>query len=168
MHNSIKVKCLLTSLGMLLLFSCASQTNNAFRKTLIEKRIGTTNYFISIPKDYSVTQSDGIDFTVYYFSPIDTTIKAKFSGGLYLGNYPGEFEMENDSCKIENLKSKILDSLVDWKAYICNGIYSVQTITESKSGEDWNRLMHAFGTGVSRDEMNKILAIYSTLRHKRK
>ena len=46
----------------------------------------------------------------------------------------------------------------------CAGEYSVQAIMDSKSGEDWNSRIHAFGYGRNKRGLYKILKIYATLR----
>jgi hypothetical protein len=152
----------------LLLFSCKAQTNDTFKNKLNEKRIGKSNYYISIPSNYKLKLANGIDFSVYYFSPIDTTHEAKFSGGLYFGNFPNEFEPDNDSCKTTTIQSKILDSVADWTVYKCGGKYSLQTIIDSKSGEDWNEKIHAFGGATSEEGIRNVLGIYTTLKKKKK
>jgi hypothetical protein len=133
---------------------------------LTEKPIGESGYVISIPADYSITTSKGPDFSVYYFSPTDTTAKDKLSGGLYFGNFPNEFEADSDSCKAETLKGKILDNIQDWTVYNCKEDYTIQTITDNKKGEGWNQRVHAFGHAISKDELKTILDIYSTLKKK--
>jgi hypothetical protein len=133
---------------------------------LIEKPIGESGYVISIPADYSITTSNGPDFSVYYFSPTDSTVKDKLSGGLYFGNFPHEFEANNDSCKTETLKGKILDNMQEWTVYNCQGDFSVQTIVDNKNGEGWNQRVHTFGHAKSKDELQTILDIYSTLKKK--
>lgn len=131
---------------------------------LTEKQIGESNYFISIPTGYSITASDGPDFSVYYFSPTDTTLRNKLNGGLYFGNFPHEFRPANDSCKREYRKGKILGEIRDWTVYNCDGNYSIQAITDSKSGQDWNQKIHVFGHGKSYRDLDVILEIYETLR----
>ena len=133
---------------------------------LTEKPIGESGYVISIPADYSITTSNGPDFSVYYFSTTDTTAKNKLSGGFYFGNFPHEFEADNDSCKTETLKGKILDNIQDWTVYNCNEDYSIQTIAVNKKGEGWNQRVHAFGHAKSKNELKTILDIYSTFKKK--
>jgi len=143
-----------------------SGAENRVKITLTEKPIGESGYFISVPSDYSITTSNGPDFSVYYFSPTDTTVTDKLSGGLYFGNFPHEFEADNDSCKTEVLKGKIFDNMQEWTVYNCEGDFSIQTIAENKKGEGWNQRIHAFGHAKSNDELLTILDIYSTLRKK--
>lgn len=161
----------LLSVTIFMLASCnnnAAKDNNIADKvskvTLTEKQIGESGFYISIPADYSITTSNGPDFSVYYFSPTDTTVKNKLSGGLYFGNFPHEFEADNVSCKIETLKGNILDRLQDWTVYNCQGDYSIQTIADNKKSEGWNQRIHAFGQAYNKDDLHTILGIYSTLR----
>lgn len=95
--------------------------DSTFVKGLVETQIGKSDYYISIPKEYSINETEGPDFSTYYFSPTDTTSKANFLGGFYFGNHPGKFDPDNDSCKTENFKSKILNDNADWTIYNCNG-----------------------------------------------
>lgn len=143
-----------------------SSTDKNSKVNLIEKSIGNSGYVISIPADYSITTSNGADFSVYYFSPTDTTVKNKLSGGLYFGNYPHELEPDNDSCKTETLKGKFLDTTQEWTVYNCQGDFSIQTIADNKKGEGWNQQIHAFGYAKHSNELQIILDIYSTLKKK--
>jgi hypothetical protein len=141
--------------------------DSTFVKGLVEKQIGKSDYYISIPKEYSMNETEGPDFSTYYFSPTDTTIKANFLGGFYFGNHPGKFDPDNDSCKIEKFKSKILNDNADWTIYNCNGEFSIQTIIDSKSGEEWNELIHAFGSAKSSAELSKVLEVFRTMKKKK-
>jgi len=143
-----------------------SNDDKSSKIVLTEKPIGESGYVLSIPADYSITTSNGLDFSVYYFSPTDTTVINKLSGGLYFGNFPHEFEADNDSCKTETLKGKILDNTQNWTVYNCQEDYSIQTIAENKKGEGWNQQVHASGHAKNKDELQTILEIYSTLKKK--
>lgn len=143
-----------------------SNTDKINKVNLIEKPLGKSGYVISVPADYSITSSDEPDFSVYYFSPTDTTVKNKLSGGLYFENYPHKFEPDNDSCKTETLKGKILDTIQEWTVYNCQGDFSIQTIADNKKGEGWNQQIHAFGHAKNSNELQIILDIYSTLKKK--
>ncbi|QQR55565.1 hypothetical protein IPG41_03355 [Candidatus Peregrinibacteria bacterium] len=144
----------------------SGNTDKVSKVSLIEKPIGESGYVLSIPADYSITTSDGPDFSVYYFSSTDTTIKNKLSGGLYFGNHPSEFEADNANCKTETLTGKILDNMQAWTVYNCQSDFSIQTIVDNNKGEGWNQKVHAFGHAKSNDDLQTILEIYSTLRKK--
>jgi hypothetical protein len=163
-------KCLpgfLSSLILLLIASGCSQQDSkadeAFIKSLKSQPIGKTGFSIALPPGYEITSSQGPDYEVYYFSPIDTATPPSFSGGMYLGNAPSTFEPANDSCKIEPRTGKILDRKESWMVYNCNNVYSIQVIVECKGEKDWNDYIHAFGGGISLTEINKVFAIYATL-----
>jgi hypothetical protein len=158
-------------LAFLFLISCThTSSKNKKLKTkriqLTEQELGKSGYYISLPNDYSIKVTDGPDFSVYYFSPSDTTLKGKLTGGLYFGNNPGDFEAVSDSCKTEILKGKILDNIKEWTVYNCLEDYIIQTIADNKNGEEWNQKVHAFGHTKSKNELKIILDIYSTLRKK--
>ncbi|KAF2332012.1 hypothetical protein [Flavobacterium daemonense] len=140
---------------------------NPYLKELTEKQIGETNYYISIPKKYTIKENRGPDFSVYYFFPIDTTDTASFSGGFYFGNYPSLFEASSDSCKTEKRKSNILNKDTDWTVYNCNGKYSIQSIVESGSNEGWNHYIHAFANANSTADLKKIFLILETMKRKK-
>ena len=148
----------------------ASQNKNTTdtlgRVKLFEKSIGESGFVVSVPAEYSITTSNGPDFSVYYISPIDTAIKGQLTCGLYFGNFPHEFEADNDSCKVETLKGQMLDSMQTWKVYNCHGDFSVQTITAGQKGEGWNFKVHAFGHAKRREDLKTILEIFSTLKKK--
>jgi len=161
-----------TLVTLFLLVRCGTSDNadnvtQNFLDSLTEKQIGDLNYTISIPRDYSIKENQGPDFSVFHFSPTDTTVKNKFSGGIYFGNYPTKFSSPSDTCKKEIIQGDILDSNADWTVYHCSGTFSIQTIIASKSGQGWNNQIHAFGHGTGKSELSKIQKIYSTL-HKKK
>jgi hypothetical protein len=144
----------------------AQQIENTFIDSLRETQIGTTRFYISLPIDYSIKENEGPDFSVFYFESTDTTIRSTFSGGMYFGNFPSSFGPANDSCKTEIMKGGILGGYPKWTAYDCDEEYSIQTIVDSKSGEGWNSKIHAFGHCTTKDGLNKLLDIYSTLKGK--
>ncbi len=148
----------------------ASKNNNATdtanKVKLFEKPIGESGFVVSIPAEYSITSSNGPDFSVYYISPTDTAIKGQLTCGLYFGNFPNEFEADNDSCKVETLKGHMLDSIQTWKVYNCQGDFSVQAITADQKGEGWNYKVHAFGNAKRREDLKTVLEIFSTLKKK--
>ena len=142
------------------------QENTVGKGKLLENRIGKSDYYISIPDDYALKLNAGPDFSVYYFSPIDTAIKAPFTGGFYFGNYPHAFEPNNDSCKVQEIKSKFLDSLTNWTAQDCQGNYSVQTIMEFNDPDDRGGKIHAFGSSKTQSGLNTVLEIFGTMKNK--
>ncbi|MTH16356.1 hypothetical protein [Flavobacterium sp. LC2016-01] len=139
---------------------------NPYLKELTEKQIGETNYYISIPKKYTIKENRGPDFSVYYFYPTDTTATAAFSGGFYFGNHPSQFGPSSDSCKTEKIKRKILNKTADWTVYNCKDIYSIQSIVESGSNEGWNQYIHAFANANSAADLKKVFLIMETMKKK--
>ena len=154
----------------ILFLSCHSvpsgQSGNPFQSSLTERQIGSSNYYISLPPAYSLKMTRGPDFDVYYFAPADTTAISNFSGGIYFGNFPNAFPPDNDSCRTETIRGKILGDIKGWTLYSCKGILSVQVIIDSKSNEGWNQRIHAFGQANSRNDLDNLMIIFSTLKHK--
>ena len=132
--------------------------------SLTEKKIGKSNYYISLPNDYVITEKNGEDFSVFHFEPTDTTEKNKLTFGFYFGNFPHEFDTANDSCQLEIIEGEILGNSTDWKIFNCHENYSVQTIAENKDGESWNQKIHAFGNFKNRTDLDIVLNIFGTLR----
>ena len=172
--KSLVLTCLLFS-PLLTFISCTRTVNtNTVAETrdsivkapLTATSIGESNYLISIPANYKITETEGPDFTVYYFNSSDSTDTVSFSGGMYFGNHPSKFKPANDSCITDVLTGSILESNAEWTVYNCKGLYSVQAIAESKSGEHWNELVHAFGNGTSDTDIELIIDIFATLKKK--
>ena len=159
-------------IAVFLLASCnntnlSKQDEDTFKRSLTEKQIGKSNFYISLPDKYSIKESEGPDFMVYYILPTDTTDTSSLSCGIYFGNAPSEFKAKNETCKQEVMNGQILGNSEEWKVFDCDGEYSIQTIIDSKSREGWNDRIHAFGRATSKADLNKILIMYSTL-HKKK
>lgn len=141
-------------------------TDDLYIKELEERQLGRSIFFISIPPDYTIDVTEGEDFKVYYFSPVDTTVEASFNGGIYFGNHPSGFSKDYDSCKTENSKSKILYQDADWTIYNCNGRYSVQTVIDNYKSQGWDNSIHAFGHAKSKADLIKLMTVFKTLKRK--
>ncbi|QRY60430.1 hypothetical protein [Sphingobacterium siyangense] len=144
----------------------SSSADTAYIKSLEERQIGGSKYSVFLPTDYAIKETNGGDFSIYSFYPTDTTNHTGFSGGFYFGNHPSQFPAKSKSCKTAYLKSEILDQNVKWTIYNCNGNYLIQTITNSKSGEGWNELIHIFGNAKSTKDLDKLLFIFTTIKKK--
>ncbi|SEP22895.1 hypothetical protein SAMN05444671_4647 [Flavobacterium sp. CF108] len=169
MNTSLKIPFLSVFLILTILGCSDKKTKhipeNPYLKQLTEKQIGETNYYISIPKKYTIKENRGPDFSVYYFYPADTTAIAAFSGGFYFGNHPSFFE-PSDSCKTEKMQRKILNKNTDWTVYNCKGKYSIQSIVESGSNEGWNQYIHTFAGANSVADLKKVFLILETMKKK--
>ena len=71
--------------------SVYSSADTTFIKSLGEKQLGKSKYSIFLPTDYAIGETNGEDFSVYYFYPADTTNHTGFSGGIYFGSHPSQF-----------------------------------------------------------------------------
>ena len=165
-----------TLLAFLTFSSCRNTVNTGAIETtkdsivkiqLRETPVGKSNYLISIPENYTVTENEGPDFYVYYINTTDSTDTVSFTAGMYFGNHPTKFKPANDSCRTEVLNGTVLESNTDWTVYNCNDSYSLQAIADSKSGEGWNALVHAFGNTHSDSDILQVIDIFATLRKKK-
>jgi hypothetical protein len=132
-------------------------SNDPYKKYLAKTET-FEGYNISLPKGYKIRVNNQIDFSVLYFYPIDTNNTTGYRGGLYFGGHAAGFGPESDSCKVDSLQSPILGGIKRWTLYDCKGKYTVQIITDSKSGENWNTVIHAFGHAKSKTELHKIIS----------
>ncbi|MGI4870369.1 MAG: hypothetical protein ACRYFX_04220 [Janthinobacterium lividum] len=55
---------------------------------LVEQPLGKSGFTVSLPATHALKTTDGADFLVHYFAPVDTTVRTTFTGGLYFGNQP--------------------------------------------------------------------------------
>lgn len=168
--NKIKRILIYVSLTIIIFLpSCNNQVDSAqinipFEDTLIPKQIGKNNLYIFIPPNYKIEKTQGHDFDVFYFAPIDITIKAGFTGGLYFGHHPNKFEPNNEECNTKFIKSDFFDKQQNWEIYDCNGEFSIQTIVDNKNKGIWGEKMHVFGHATNEIELNKLIEIYTRLR----
>src|SRR5690348_1332248 len=174
MKNAVIIMSLIIS-GLTIIIGCQETSKNKKQNVsentpgktqLAQNRIGNSNYYISIPRDYILKENEGPDFSVFYFYPADTTNQPPFAGGIYFGNFPTMFNPENDSCKVKDITIKFLDSLANWSVYECPGKYFVQTIAEIKDSADWSEKIHAFGNAKTKEGLNTVLEIFGTMKNK--
>ena len=146
--------------------STTTPPDNAFASSLVEQPVGQSGYVLALPATYTLRESEGPDFTVYRFVPRDTTATAALYGGLYFGNHPSAFEPDAADCQKQTRQGRLLGSAEKWTVYTCADSYDIQVIADSKSGQQWNELVHAFGHGTSPQDLDKVLAIFATLKKK--
>jgi hypothetical protein len=131
---------------------------------LKEVRLGDSNYYLSIPQTYIVQVSKGPDFDVYSFSSDKKAGEPTFSGNIYLGNWPSLINPLKANCKTERLTGKIMGKECNWTLNNCSEQYLLQTIVSNKFNEGWDMKIHMFARATSRSDVDKLVAIYSTLR----
>lgn len=146
--------------------SGVAENHDPFSQSLSETQIGKGNFYISIPADYFIRETEGPDFFVYYIAPKDTTIRPSYYGGIYFGNHPNNFEADNTGCKTESIDGNLFGNPIKWTSINCEGDYTIQTIADNKGHDDWNEKIHLFGGAESKEELKKVLAIFETLKKK--
>lgn len=121
---------IISSIGVLFLSCCTNAKINEADLSGIElekKRLDESNFFISLPKSYSIKEYEGEDFAVYYFAPLDSTIGLG-SGGIYFGRHPSRFYEDSSTCKVEKIKGMLLDKNTTWELYNCKKEVKAETI----------------------------------------
>ena len=129
---------------------------------LKERQIGKSRFYISLPKGYHLKETVGVDFYVYLFQSKDKDNQGAYTGGLYFGGHPNEIEAENKNCQTKSIEGDLLTQTVEWKLFDCKDKFEIQTIIEL---DNWEKV-HAFGDAKTREDAQKLIQIFSTLREK--
>jgi hypothetical protein len=153
---------ILTSLLFINTGNC--QDISKFRKSLVELRIGNTNYYISLPLGYKIKESQINGYNIaYLFQPPDSTKNPLFNGGIYIGDYPKIIPPTVDSCIVLRRDSEILKRHVIWITFKCDGLIIMQSLfSDSKKSE--LPILNPFATVKNNVDIEKIFYIYSTMR----
>jgi hypothetical protein len=155
---------------VLILNSCITgkniSINNIGNIDLLENKIGNTGYFISLPENYYIETFMGPDFDVYYINTKNTELEEITNGGIYLGNHPSLFgdDKEINLIFIENIYCKIFNKDRKWKVYNNENNYIAEIIIRNNGGKGGDNYMHIWTNGKTKDELYKIVYLFSTLR----
>ena len=125
-------------------------------------QLGKSAFYLSLPPDYQIKEINGIDFTVYYFQPKDSTHTSMGKGGIYVGGHPGRRGAEGDNCIAGNRPGVMLNKLVSWDTYSCTSKAFMETIV----AVDPYLKIHAFGEAKDKQELEKLLPVFSSLTQK--
>jgi hypothetical protein len=132
---------------------------------LKEQRLGDTNFYLSLPPGFALKATNAADFLVYYFAPADTTVRADFSGGLYLGNQPQGDEPDSlAGCRTRRATLTLLGHPARVSIRRCATGYALNSVFDSHSGRTWDGQANAFGEAKSAAGLRQLLAIFATLR----
>ena len=168
-----KMWCFLISLYNLSCFIVSAETS------LIRQQLGNTNLYISIPSDFDVRKTEGMDFTVYYFNSADTISKENFSFGLYFGDHPSSYKRVCEKPNTDTIEGKLINKPCKWVIYSCDDSYFIETVIQ-KNDSDFveldedvhgkgtvllisNNKIHAFGNSDKKEDLDLILDFFSTL-----
>jgi len=132
---------------------------------LVEQRLGTTNFYLSLPPGFALKATNAADFLVYYFAPADTTVRADFTGGLYLGNQPQGDEPDSAAgCRTRRAAVTLLGHPATFSIQRCATGYALSSVFDSHSGRSWDGQANAFGEAKSAAGLRQLLTIFATLR----
>jgi hypothetical protein len=155
---------------VLILNSCATgkniSINNIGNINLLENKIGNTDYFISLPENYYIKTFMGPDFYVYYINTKNTELDEITYGGIYFGNHPSLYgdDKEENLIFIENIYCKIFNKDRKWKVYNNENNYIAEIIIRNNGGKRWENYLHILANGKTKDELYKIIYLFSTLQ----
>lgn len=147
--------------------SCHSGVDREYIKSLHPTPVPHSLFELSIPDNYSIEETQGPDFNVYYLQPSDTNNKKLFTAGIYLGNNPSKFRKMKTGCKMEKRVSKVLESKNEWTVYDCSGQFFLETIVENKYSQGGDDFIHLFGNATKESDVANLIAIFSTLIKKK-
>jgi len=146
---------------------------------LIKQQLGNTGYYISIPSDFEISKTGGMDFTVYYFNSIDTLEAEQFSFGLYMGDYPSDYKRVCKECDTEVFEGELINKPCKWIIYRDEDSCFIETIIQKNDSNIVNlgvnmdgkesyiliseNKIRAFGKSYKKEDLDLILKIFSTL-----
>jgi len=162
-----KLSSLILFMILILSYSCNPKIDREYIKSLHSTPVPHSQFVISIPDNYSIVESQGPDFNVYYLQPADTTNKMLFSAGIYLGNNPSSFGKLKTGCTQEKRKGEVLETKNEWTVYNCSGQFFLETIVENKYHQGGDDFIHVFGNAPNEKDADHIIAIFSTLIKKK-
>jgi|GEM_PF-2072476 len=129
---------------------------------LVAQRLGGQGgLWISLPATYALKTTDGPDFSVHYFAPADTTVRSRYTGGLYFGYNPQGSD-STAGCQRRRVTVAVLGRPVRFAVQRCATGYVVDAVFNGPSGPPL--VINAFGEAKSADELRQLLAIFATLR----
>lgn len=131
------------------------------------QQLGNTDFYLALPSGFALKATDGPDFLVYYFAPADTTVRADFSGGLYLGSQPQPQDSPADTlagCRVRRAAVTLLGHPATFSIRRCATGYVLNSVFDSHSGRGWDAQVNAFGEAKSAAGLRQLLAIFATLR----
>jgi hypothetical protein len=157
---------LLIPLSLLFINNGNCQDFSTFKKSLVESRIGNTNYYISLPYGYKIRESHEYGAnTAYFFQPPDSTKNPLPNGGIYIGDYPKVIPPTNDSCIVLRRDREILHRHVIWLTFKCDDYIIMQSVFSDNEKSELPKL-NPFATVKKNDDIEKIFYLFSTMRKK--
>lgn len=132
---------------------------------LVEQRLEKTDFYLSLPPGFALKTTDAADFLVYYFVPADTTVRADFTGGLYLGTQPqGDVTDTTAGCQTRRTATTLLGHPATFTIHRCATGYTLNSVFDTHSGRGWDAQANAFGEAKSAASLRQLLTIFATLR----
>jgi hypothetical protein len=116
------------------------------------------NYTIKLPLGYKIDPQPGADNNVYYFTPIDTTVK-RGEAGIYFGARPDDSSPSTEYSKSET-QGVFLGQSVTWIEYTTNTYTQRETFLET--GPD--QKIHCWCYADNPQDLDLLFAMIKTIR----
>ncbi|MDO7874407.1 hypothetical protein Q5H93_06655 [Hymenobacter sp. ASUV-10] len=134
-----------------------------------KQRLGDTDFYLTLPRGFALKSTNAADFLVYYFAPADTTVRADFTGGIYLGSQPqGDVADTTNGCRTRRATVSLLGRPTPVTIHRCATGYTVSSVFASRSGRGWDAQVDAFGEAKSAAGLRQLLAVLAMLRRQPK
>jgi len=131
---------------------------------VVPMALGSTGFALALPATYALKAVDGPDFLVYYFAPVDTTVRTTFTGGLYFGNHPQGGSDTTAGCQVRQLPATLLRQPVVWTVRRCATGYSLDGVFDNPRGQPGQDKINAFGEARSAAELRQLQTIIASLQ----
>ncbi len=148
--------------------ACTPNLDKAYIKSLKSTLLPDTQLEISIPDKYIIQKNMGPDYDIFYILPMDTNKKELLTAGIYLGNHPSNFGKSKSSCKESKRKTTIFGDENEWNVYHCNETYFIEMVLQNKYSSGGDEFLHLFGNANNKEDMEHLIAIFSTLNWSKK
>ncbi len=148
----------------LFVFSCSQGVDQTYVKKLKSQSLVGTKFELSIPDHYMIKKNAGPDYDIFYILPIDTANMKLFNAGMYLGNHPSSFGKSKSGCNETKRKYIVLEAESEWSIFDCKGAFFVEIIVKNKYSSGGDEFIHIFGNATNKEDIDHVLAIFSTLK----
>lgn len=167
------VKSLIPSLALVVsLISCGNNQSAPTNYTQEKTESNTTkavdyigkdtvfhaSYTIKLPEGYKIDPQPGADNNVYYFTPIDTTVK-RGEAGIYFGARPDDSAPSTEYSKSET-QGVFLGQTVTWIEYTTDAYTQRETFLET--GPD--QKIHCWCYSDNSQDLELLFAMIKTIK----
>jgi len=137
-----------------------------YKDSLVEKRIDTTDFYISIPHEFTVGRLWSSHASYYPIGNPDTNIHTTFQGMLIMFHNEGDIELSKNDHPEQRRKGMILGEDKEWRIYGYEPDLSIETIIKWEHPSGAKTPIRVTGYGKTTEDLEKMLYIFSTMKKK--